>query len=221
AMPVMLLVLALRVPKIGRRIVHHAARLFLRLAGMPVPVIAAGDLPAVPHLLLVNHCSYFDALVLCAALPPSAAYSFVAKREFVEQAVIHAFLRALGTLFVERFEASRSVEDVDEIVAALSRGQKVVIFPEGTFSREAGLKPFRMGAFVASARAGVPVLVGGLRGTRAVLRDRTWMPRRGEVSLAFGSLLHPTGDDWAAAVRLRDSTRQEMLRLCGEHDLDR
>jgi hypothetical protein len=78
-----------------------------------------------------------------------------------------------------------------------------------------------MGAFVASARAGVPVLVGGLRGTRAVLRDRTWMPRRGEVSLAFGSLLHPTGDDWAAAVRLRDSTRQEMLRLCGEHDLDR
>lgn len=221
ANPVMLLVLALRVPKIGRRIVHHAARLFLRLAGMPVPVIVAGDLPAVPHLLLVNHCSYFDALVLCAALPPSTAYSFVAKREFVEQRAIHAFLGALGTLFVERFEASRSVEDVDEIVAALRRGQKVVIFPEGTFSREAGLKPFRMGAFVASARAGVPVLVGGLRGTRAVLRDRTWMPRRGEVRLALGALLDPTGDDWAAAVRLRDSTRQEMLRLCGEHDLDR
>jgi 1-acyl-sn-glycerol-3-phosphate acyltransferase len=221
AVPVMLLVLALRAPAIARRIVHHAARFFLRLAGMPVPVIAAGDLPAVPHLLLVNHCSYFDALVLCASLPPSTAYSFVAKREFVEQRVIHAFLRALGTLFVERFEASRSVEDVDDIVAALGRGQKVVIFPEGTFSREAGLKPFRMGAFVASARAGVPVLVGGLRGTRAVLRDRTWMPRRGEVSFALGSLLDPMGDDWAAAVRLRDSTRQEMLRLCGEHDLDR
>jgi 1-acyl-sn-glycerol-3-phosphate acyltransferase len=96
-----------------------------------------------------------------------------------------------------------------------------VIFPEGTFSREAGLKPFRMGAFVAAVRAGVPVLVGGLRGTRSVLRDRTWLPRRGRLSFEARAAADPKGDDWAAAVRLRDSTRQEMLRLCGEHDLER
>ncbi|MBL8393293.1 MAG: AMP-binding protein [Candidatus Accumulibacter sp.] len=220
-LPVMSLVLALRSPTIGRRIVHRAARIFLRLAGMPVSGMMAGDVPGVPHLLLVNHCSYLDSLVLCASLPPDAAYAFVAKREFVAQPLIHAFLCALGTLFVERFEASRSVEDVDEIVAALGRGQRVMIFPEGTFSREAGLKPFRMGAFVAAVRAGVPVLVGGLRGTRAVLRDRTWMPRRGPLSFEFGPQLSPTGGDWAAAVRLRDATRQAMLCLCGEHDLER
>ena len=221
AVPVLLGVLLLRRPAIGRRIVHHAAQLFLRLAGMPVPTIDPAALPQGPHLLLVNHCSYFDALVLCTALPPRAAYSFVAKREFVEQALIHAFLRALGTLFVERFDASRSVEDVEEIVAALGRGQNVVIFPEGTFSREAGLKPLRMGAFVAAARAGVPVLVSGLRGTRAVLRDRTWLPRRGAITFELGPLLAPAGSDWVAAVRLRDATRQAMLRLCGEHDLER
>ncbi len=221
ALPVIFLVLALRSPAIGRRIVHGAARTFLRLAGMPVPRLTAEDLPGVPHLLLVNHCSYLDSLVLCAALPPAAAYSFVAKREFVAQPLIHAFLRTLGTLFVERFEASRSVEDVDEIAAALGRGQKVVIFPEGTFSRETGLKPFRMGAFVAAVRAGVPVLVSGLRGTRAILRDRTWMPHRGPVTFEVGPLLTGESDDWAAAVRLRDSTRQAMLRLCGEHDLER
>ncbi|KFB68990.1 AMP-binding protein [Candidatus Accumulibacter vicinus] len=221
AVPVLGLVVALRVPALGRRVVHHAARIFLRLAGMPVASTAAAESTAGPHLLLVNHCSYFDALVLCAVLPPSAAYRFVAKREFVEQPVIDAFLRALGTLFVERFEATKSLEDVDGIVAALERGEKVVIFPEGTFSREAGLKPFRMGAFVAAVRAGVPVRVSGLRGTRAVLRDRTWMPRRGPISFEVGPLLSPVGGDWAAAVRLRERTRQEMLRLCGEHDLER
>jgi 1-acyl-sn-glycerol-3-phosphate acyltransferase len=221
ALPVLGLVISIRVPAIGRRIVHRAARLFLALAGMPLPRVAPAELPQGPHLLLVNHCSYFDALVLCAALPPAAAYSFVAKREFVDQALIHAFLRALGTLFVERFEASKSAEDVDEIVTALRQGRRLVIFPEGTFSREAGLKPFRMGAFVAAVRAPVPVLAGGLQGTRSVLRDRTWLPRRGRLSFALGALLDPSGDDWAAAVRLRDSTRQEMLRLCGEHDLDR
>jgi 1-acyl-sn-glycerol-3-phosphate acyltransferase len=111
--------------------------------------------------------------------------------------------------------------DVEEIVAALRRGKKLVIFPEGTFSREAGLKPFRMGAFVAAARAGVPMTVTGVRGTRLVLRDRTWMPRFGQMRFEVGKSFRPDGNDWAAAVRLRDATRTEMLSLCGEHDLAR
>lgn len=211
----------LRSPASGRRLVRRVARLFFALAGVRLQISAAADLPAVPHLLLVNHCSYLDALALCAALPPSPAYGFVAKRELVEQPAIHAFLSALGTLFVERFAASRSAEDVDEIAAALRQGQNLVIFPEGTFSREAGLKPFRMGAFVAAARAGTPVLVAGLCGSRRMLRDQTWMLRRGRLALAFGPLLVPAGDDWAAAVALRDAARKEMLSLCGEHDLER
>ena len=211
----------LRSPASGRRLVRRVARLFFALAGVRLQISAAADLPAVPHLLLVNHCSYLDALALCAALPPSQAYGFVAKRELVEQPAIHAFLSALGTLFVERFAASRSAEDVDEIAAALRQGQNLVIFPEGTFSREAGLKPFRMGAFVAAARAGTPVLVAGLCGSRRMLRDQTWMLRRGRLALAFGPLLAPAGDDWAAAVALRDAARKEMLSLCGEHDLER
>lgn len=207
-------------PASGRRLVHRVARLVLVLAGIRLQIGAAAGLPKAPHLLLVNHCSYLDALALCAALPPSQAYCFVAKREFVEQPAVHAFLSALGTLFVERFAASRSAEDVDEIAAALRQGQNLVIFPEGTFSREAGLKPFRMGAFVAAARAGTPALVAGLCGTRAILRDQTWLPRRGRLALTFGPLLAPVGDDWAAAVALRDAARKAMLGLCEEHDLE-
>ncbi|TXI77889.1 MAG: 1-acyl-sn-glycerol-3-phosphate acyltransferase, partial [Dokdonella sp.] len=169
----------------------------------------------------VNHGSYLDALVLCAALPPEAAYAFVAKREFVAQPAIYAFLRQLDTLFVERHEASRSVEDVAALVAGLTAGRKLVIFPEGTFSREAGLKPFHMGAFVSAARTGVPVLPCALRGTRSVLRDRTWLPRRGNLAVALGEPLFPEGTDWAAAVCLRDTARSAVLALCGEHDLAR
>ncbi|MBE2257393.1 MAG: AMP-binding protein [Rhodobacteraceae bacterium] len=221
AVPVLATVMALRSPAIGRRVVHWAARIFLALAAIRLQVTDAEGPPKGPHLLLVNHCSYLDALALCAALSPTRGYCFVAKREFVEQPWIHAFLSALGTLFVERFEASRSVEDVDEIAAALRQGKNLAIFPEGTFSREAGLKPFRMGAFVAAARAGMPVLVSGLRGSRAILRDQTWLPRRGQLTLTVGPLLVPGGNDWSAAVALRDAARQAMLDLCGEHDLER
>ena len=220
-LPVFALTALLQRPAIGRRLVHGAARIFLDLTGMPVRSAGVQDLPATAHLLLANHSSYFDVLVLYAALPPVLGYVFIAKREFVGQPGMHAFLRGLGTLFVERFAAAKSAEDVETVIAALRRGQKLVIFPEGTFTREAGLKPFRMGAFVAAARAGVPMIVTGLRGTRLVLPDRMWMPRFGRMDFAVGAKFLPAGSDWVAAVRLRDATRAEMLRLCGEHDLAR
>lgn len=81
------------------------------------------------------------------------------------------------------------------------------------------MKPFRMGAFVAAARAGVPVAVAGLRGIRPILRDKTWQPRHGRPEFEVGAVLHAEGSEWADAVRLREAVRAEMLRLSGEHDL--
>ncbi|HQC81094.1 MAG TPA: AMP-binding protein, partial [Accumulibacter sp.] len=220
-LPVAAITLVLQWPVYGRYLVHFAARLILFLTGLPVRETENNRFPDVPHLLLINHCSYFDGLALCAALPPRHAYRFVAKREFIAQPLIHAFLKAVGTVFVERFSVSKSVEDVEDLTEELKNGGNLAIFPEGTFSREAGLKAFRMGAFVVAARAGVPVLVGGLRGTRQVLPDKTWMPRFGEVAFNTSAPLFPEGNDWRAAIGLRDLARREMLRLCGEHDLDR
>lgn len=219
AVPVALLLALLRRPATGRRLAHAAARLFLLLAGMPARVRGLERLPEGPHLLLANHTSYFDMIVLHAALPPGRGYAFVAKRELARQPFLHACLRGLGTVFVERYEALKSAEDLAAITARLREGGSLAIFPEGTFSREAGLKPFRMGAFVAAARAGAPVAVAGLRGTRAILRDRTWLPRHGRPEFEAGAVLRPDGEDWAAAVRLRDAARAELLRLSGEHDL--
>jgi acyl carrier protein len=218
-LPVAALLALLQHPATGRRLGHAAARLFLLLTAMPVRANGLDRLPGAPHLLLVNHTSYFDMIALYAVLPPARGYAFVAKRELVRQPFLHACLRGLGTLFVERYEAAKSAEDVAEMAARLQEGGSLAIFPEGTFSREAGLKPFRMGAFVAAARAGVPVAVAGLRGIRAILRDKTWQPRHGRPELEVGAVLQAGGTDWADAVRLREAVRAEMLRLSGEHDL--
>lgn len=220
ALPVVAVVSLAQSPTFGRWLMHGAARALLALSGLAVRVKVPGRMPEEPHILLVNHGSYLDALVLYAVLPAQQRYVFVAKREFVAHRVLHAFLRGLGTLFVERHAVARSAEDVGELVAALGRGEKLVIFPEGTFTREAGLRPFRMGAFVAATRAATPVLVAGLRGTRSVLRDESWLPQRGRLEFELGSFL-PVNDagDWESAVRLRDQARAEMLKLCGEHNL--
>jgi len=217
AVPVWLAVAIPQRPSLGRIISCHAARLAFRVAGIGLDPLPNSRLPDSPHLLAVNHASYLDSLILVALLPPR--YTFIAKRELVGQWVPRLFLRGLGAIFVERFDAARSAGDVEEMMAALRRGQSLAVFPEGTFSREPGLKPFRMGTFVAAARTAAPVVVAGLRGTRLMLRAGTWLPRRGCPVFEVGAELRADGADWAAAVRLREAVRAEMLRLSGEHDL--
>lgn len=217
-LPVAVLLAALQSPDIGCRLLHRATRLFLTLAGMPVRAVSSGQLPEITHLLLVNHCSYLDALVLYAALPANRHYAFVAKDDLARQPLIRAILQGLGTVFVARFSTAKSMQEVERISSALSRGQNLVIFPEGTFSREAGLKAFHMGAFVAACRSSVPIQTAGLKGTRLALRDGSWLPRHSTLSVAIGPLLDAPGNNWRTAIRLRDQARCEILKLCGEPD---
>jgi 1-acyl-sn-glycerol-3-phosphate acyltransferase len=144
---------------------------------------------------------------------------FVAKRELLGHFVPRVYLRRIGTEFVERFDVQRGVEDAGHMVARLSAGHSLVFFPEATFRRMPGLLPFRMGAFVIAARAGMPVVPVTLRGTRSVLREGQWLFRRGSISVTLGEPLEPAGTDWSAAIDLRDRSRAEILRQCAEPDL--
>jgi 1-acyl-sn-glycerol-3-phosphate acyltransferase len=82
-----------------------------------------------------------------------------------------------------------------------------------------GLMPFRMGAFVTAAQAGVPVVPIAIRGTRSILRSEQWLPRRGVISITINSPIAPQGNDWSAAIKLRDAARADILHFCGEPEL--
>ena len=203
---------------------HVAARLFARLTGTPVVVRGLENLTtAVPCVLVSNHASYLDGIVLVAALPGKLSgpghFSFVAKRELLNSSVARIYLQRIGADFVERFDARRGVEDVKQVALSLQSGRSLVFFPEGTFTRIPGLLPFRMGAFVVAAETGAPVVPVSIRGTRSMLRDGHWFPRRGIITVTIGKPIAPDGKDWAAAIRLRDTARAEILRWCGELDL--
>lgn len=78
--------------------------------------------------------------------------------------------------------------------------------------------PFHAGAFSAAAQAGVPVVPVTIRGTRAVLRDGQWFPRRVPIFAMVSAPIRPDGDDWSASIRLRDAVRAEILKHCAEPD---
>jgi 1-acyl-sn-glycerol-3-phosphate acyltransferase len=200
-------------------VMRWLARLLLKLTGIPLLVQGLEHIPQhQPCVLVVNHASYLDFLILIAALLEPLSY--VAKYELSEQFITSLPMRRFGVEFVERFDVQRGVEDTARLVKAVCQGRSMVFFPEGTFWREPGLHPFHMGAFVVAAQAGVPVVPMALRGTRSILRADQWFPRRGPVRLSIGTPLAPTGSDWAAAIALRDAARVQILQGCGEPDLE-
>ena len=203
---------------VRRAVLQFSARLWLRLAGIRVFAAGLSNIPVDrPSVLAPNHSSYLDSFVLAAVLPPR--FVFLAKRELDQSAFLSIFLRRLGTLFAERTSAEQGVQDAAAAVNAVRAGQGLVVYPEGTFRREPGLRPFKLGAFLVAAQAGVPLLPVTIRGTRSILRDGQRVPRPGRASISFGAPLVPEGGDWIAAVKLRDLARAEILRGCGEPDL--
>jgi 1-acyl-sn-glycerol-3-phosphate acyltransferase len=218
--PFALLTAAFAGPPLTWRVGSAVCRLFLRAAGIPVVLRGAEQLPSGPAVLAVNHTSYLDAVVLVALLGPRV-YSFVAKREFEANPLMRLLLGGFGTLFVERFDVQKSAEHADVLVAAARAGRSLIVFPEGTLTRNTGLMEFRAGAFQVAAQAGVPVVPVALRGVRSVLRDGTWYARRAPIAVTVCAPIDPDGHDWAASLRLRDRARAAILKHCGEPDLAR
>jgi 1-acyl-sn-glycerol-3-phosphate acyltransferase len=193
------------------------ARATLALTGIKVDVTGLGNLPSGNAVILFNHTSYMDAVIIASVLPGEPA--FVAKKEFADQAFAGGFMRRLGVSFVERFDAAASLADAEAVTGLAKAGRLFVFFPEGTFTRRAGLLGFYMGAFKVAAEANLPVVPGILRGVRTLLRGDQWFPRRTPISVVIEQPIEPTGTDFTAMLALRDAARAAMLKHAREPDL--
>jgi acyl carrier protein len=220
-----ILVFTLPKEKLRWSVMHRAVKFLADLTGTKIILHGLDNLldKSKPCILVANHASYLDSYVLVAVI--NHPFSFIAKAELQSKAVINILLKRIGTLFVERFNQQKGLEDT-KILYKKGVGRSLLFFPEGTFMRMPGLLPFRMGAFETAARIGIPVVPIAIRGTRSILRADSWFPRHGTITVTIGNPIYsenaPSGqeqDTWSAALHLRDMTRQWILLHCGEPDL--
>ena len=221
------LVLLLVLPglRTRRAAARAAARAFLTLCGMPITVKSADRLPSGQCVVVCNHASYLDGLVLTAALP--ARFAFVIKREMAAVPLAGFLLRRLGSEFVERFDRTRGATDARRVLRSAIHGQSLVFFPEGTFTPSPGLLKFHTGAFAMAVRVGCPLVPAVVRGTRRALPPDGGLPAAGPIELEILQPLEPgepepgepgeRGEE--AAPLLRDRARAAMLTALGEPDL--
>ena len=201
-----------------RRVARVCARLIVSLTGVTPRVEGLHHLAGTnPAIVVANHASYLDALILTAVLP--ARFTYVAKEELLRKPLAGIPLRRLDSAFVTRFDSVRVVEDTRGLEALVRNGASLVFFAEGTFQGVPGLLPFRLGAFAVAARCAVPVIPVILIGTRTLLGDESRRPRYSKLQVLIDEPVSPGGDEaWQAALKLRDTTRSRILTRLGEPD---
>src|SRR5687767_3762064 len=211
ALTALLALLVLPTLRLRRAAARIAARVFFLLAGMPLRVRGSENLPPGQCVVVANHASYLDGVVMTAALPPR--FGFVIKREMNGVPAAGLLLRRIGSEFVERFNRHKGATDARRVLRTAASGHSLVFFPEGTFTPEVGLGKFHTGAFAIAARAACPVVPTVILGTRRNMPATRVLPRPGRIEVRFGEAIAPVTTDAGQdpALQLRDASRAVIL----------
>ena len=216
--------------KLRWKFMGSCSRFIAKITRIPIKVIGVENISHISgsYVIVVNHASYIDSLVIAASLP--GKFHVVSKAELSKGFLTRLPLERLNAEFVERFDAGKSVDDTQHLLNALKSGNQLLFFAEGTFTRVPGLGQFHLGAFKTAADAGAPVIPIAIRGSRSILRAGSWFPRHGSsLTVTIGEAIDPTkiaeesdkDKSWNLAIALREHARDFILRHCGEPDLTR
>ena len=213
------LLAALLLPGKGRRRLWVSAvgRAIFALAGVRAAIRGLEKIPASQCIVVANHASYLDGIILNAYLPPR--FGFVIKGEMGKIPVAGHLLRRIGSEFVERFEASGSVRDARRLLKVAESGESLAFFPEGTFLDKPGLDRFRAGAFAAAIKYRLPVVPVVISGSRHILPSGTLLPRHGHLRLEVLNPIEPNDAAFESSKDLAELARQRILTILDEPDL--
>lgn len=213
------LLVALLVPGAERRARYLAgtARAVFVLSGADVKVDGLDNLPDGHCVVVANHASYLDGVLLKGYLP--ARFSFVIKGEMRDIPIVHFLLRRAGSKFVERFEAAGSSRDARTIVKAARGGESIAFFAEGTFREYPGVARFRPGAFVAAIKGKMPVVPVVIRGTREMHPGEPKLPKPVPLRITILPPIPPSDPAFGNNRELAEKARQAIIAVLGEPDL--
>jgi 1-acyl-sn-glycerol-3-phosphate acyltransferase len=155
-------IVAWRFPRIDeagrqRHIAWWSAKL-LRVLGLELAIHGAPTSRSA--MIVANHVSWLDIAAIHASAPHAR---FVSKADVLAWPLLGAMVSGAGTLFIERDRKRDALRVVHQIAEALTRGETVAAFPEGTTTDGHQLLPFHANLLQAAISAGVPVQPVALR----------------------------------------------------------
>lgn len=127
--------------------------------------------PRHPYVVVSNHESFADILLLCN-LPWEMKW--MSKVEILRIPIMGWLMRLAGDIGIDRGSRESAVRALEQSRQALRNKTSVMIFPEGTRSTSDDMLPFKDGAFRLAIKSGTPILPLAIIGTRNALAKHDW-----------------------------------------------
>lgn len=198
----------------GADYLHAYARIWGRvslwLAGVKLTVTGREYLSqSGPVVYMANHVSNFDILALFAGIP--GQFRWMAKIELFRIPLFGLAMRRAGAIAVDRSSRRNSVISMREAVARIASGTSVVIFPEGTRSKDGTLQSFKTGSFTLALQAQVPVVPLAICGSGEVMPKHSRWIRGGHIYLNILPPVMTADRPVADRTALLEEVRQPII----------
>ena len=185
----------------------------VRVAGVNIEVRGLENLqPGRSYIYMSNHVSNLDPPVLIPSVPGRC--SVLVKKEVFRVPILGTAMKVADLVPVDRSNRESAIESVRAAAEVLRHGLNMVIFPEGTRSRDGRLLPFKKGPFHLAMEARVPVVPVTILGTAESWPKGTWAMRPGNVILIFHPPIDPA--DFADRDALMAAVRHQIASALPE-----
>jgi 1-acyl-sn-glycerol-3-phosphate acyltransferase len=165
------------------------------------------DLSA-PYIYMPNHQSNFDIPVLLGHL--RVQFRWLAKVELFRIPVFGHAMRKAGYISIDRHNRESAIKSLKAAADKIKNGISVLIFPEGTRSRDAEIQPFKKGGFVLAIDSGVPIVPIVITGTGAIMTKGKFRVNPGQVSMIIYKPINTSGYTRNTKEALMENVRRTI-----------
>ena len=200
-------------------IVKNSSRIFHTIYNR-LEVRGRGNIPDAPVIVASNHASNIDPPLIGGVYPRRLRY--LAKASLFRNPLLGFCIRNLGAIPVTREDSQRAGAVMKLLLERLNNGESILVFPEGSRSRDGKLQPLEGGAAFLSVKSGVPVLPVYISGSFDVWPPEHSLPRPAKLVVTFAPLIEPSGEGSDrerrdAVTRALDESLRAMEREAKGH----
>lgn len=134
-----------------------------------------------------NHQSNFDITAIINQTPKHL--HFIAKQEIKKVPFLGQYTSAMGMIFIDRKNKEKAKESLQAAGKLIRSGRDVVVFPEGTRSKDGKIHQFKRGAFILAQEGKVNIVPVAIKGTNKINPAGKFKLRPGKVTVKYGDLI--------------------------------
>ena len=203
------------------RVFHFLSRIhsrsILKICGVTLVVKGLEHLDRSRNYIFVsNHASMFDISSVIAGIPFEIRIMF--KKE-LGRIPLWGWGLKLSKVYIEvdRGKGQDALRSLEDAAKKMRGGSSVLLFAEGTRTRDGKLQPFKRGAFYLAVRSGYPVVPLTINGSFGILQKHSIRVRPGTITLILGKPIEPPADSSKETER---ELREQVQKIIQQHYID-